>query len=68
MAAKWEARMRVTIATALFTVVALGSIPARATDMVDYRANHFQAGCRVVEIQTTNRWGTDVTVRRLVCG
>ena len=63
--------MKVAIATALFAAVAvfnLGSTFAHATDMVDYRANHDQAGCRVVEIQTTNRWGTDVTVRRLVCG
>ena len=63
--------MKLAIATALFAAVAvfnLGSGPAQAADMVDYRANHFQAGCRVVEIQTTNRWGTDVTVRRLVCG
>ena len=62
--------MRVAIATALFTTVAafnLGSTAAHADDIDDYRANHTQAGCRVVEIQTTNRWGTDVTVRRLVC-
>jgi hypothetical protein len=63
--------MKLAIATALFAAVAvfnLGSTPVHATDMVDYRANHDQAGCRVVEIQTTNRWGTDVTIRRLVCG
>jgi len=63
--------MKLVIATALFAAVAvfnLGPIPAYAADMVDYRANHDQAGCRVVEIQTTNRWGTDVTIRRLVCG
>ena len=57
-------------ATAFFATVAinLGPRVALAADMVDYRANHDQAGCRVVEIQTNNRWGTDVTIRRLVCG
>jgi hypothetical protein len=63
--------MKLAIATALFAAVAvfnLGSTVAHAADMVDYRANHDQAGCRMVEIQTTNRWGTDVTVRRMVCG
>jgi hypothetical protein len=66
-----EARVKLAIATGLFAAVAvfnLGSPPVHADDMVDYRANHEQAGCRVVEIQTTNRWGTDVTIRRLVCG
>ena len=63
--------MKTAIAMALFAAVAvlnLGSAPARATDMVDFRTDHFSADCRIVEIQTTNRWGTDVTVRRLVCG
>jgi hypothetical protein len=63
--------MKVAIATALFASIAvfnLGSAPANATDMVDYRTDHIGSNCRTVEIQTTNRWGTDVTVRRLVCG
>jgi hypothetical protein len=62
--------VRLAIATTLFATVVfnLGARVALAADMVDYRANHDQAGCRVVEIQTTNRWGTDVTIRRLVCG
>jgi hypothetical protein len=62
--------MKLAIATALFATLAvfnLGSPAARATDMVDYRSDH-GPNCRVVEIQTTNRWGTDVTIRRLVCG
>jgi hypothetical protein len=63
--------MRVAIATVLFAAVAvfnLGSIPANAIDMVDFRTDHIGPNCRIVEIQTTNRWGTDVTVHRLVCG
>ncbi len=63
--------MKTAIATALFAAVAvlnLGSAPARATDMVDFRTDHIGTNCRIVEIQTTNRWGTDVTVRRVVCG
>lgn len=63
--------MKITIATALFATVAVfnpGSSPAHATDMVDFRTDHISANCRTIEIQTTNRWGTDVTVRRLVCG
>jgi len=64
--------MKIAIATALFaaavTVFNPGSSPARAADMVDFRTDHFGANCRIVETQTTNRWGTDVTVRRLVCG
>ena len=63
--------MKIAIATALLAAVAtfnLGSSAARAADMVDYRTDHFAANCRTVEIQTTNRWGTDVTVRRVVCG
>jgi hypothetical protein len=62
--------MKLAIATALFAAVAvfnLGQPAAHATDMVDYRSDH-GANCRVVEVQTTNRWGTDVTIRRLVCG
>ncbi len=63
--------MKRAIATASLAAVAvfyLGSPPVHAMDMIDYRANHDQGGCHVVEIQTTNRWGTDVTIRRLVCG
>ncbi len=63
--------MKLAIAMALLAAIAvfnLGSPPAHAMDMVDYRANHDQGDCRVVEVQTTNRWGTDITIRRLVCG
>ncbi len=63
--------MKLAIATALFAAVAvfnLGSSNVHAADMVDYRATHDLGGCHVVEIQTTNRWGTDVTIRRVVCG
>jgi hypothetical protein len=61
--------MKLAMATALFAAVAVFNLgSAKGADMVDYRANHYQADCRVVEVQTTNRWGTDVTVRRLVCG
>ncbi len=63
--------MKIAVATALFAAVALfnvGSSLARADDMVDFRTDHIGTNCRVVEIQTTNRWGTDVTVRRVVCG
>jgi hypothetical protein len=66
-----EARMKIAVATALLaavTVFNLGPSLARADDMVDFRTDHIGANCRVVEVQTTNRWGTDVTVRRLVCG
>ena len=63
--------MKLAIAMLLLAAAAafnLGSPPAHAVDMVDYRANHKQGDCRVVEVVTTNRWGTDVTIRRLVCG
>ncbi len=64
--------MKIAIAMALFfagvAVFNLGSAPAHATDIVDYRTDHIGANCRTVEIQTTNRWGTDVTIRRVVCG
>ena len=61
--------MKIAIATALFAAVAVFNPgwSARATDMVDFRTDHIGANCRTIEIQTTNRWGTDVTVRRLVC-
>lgn len=66
-----EARLKLPIATALFAAVAVFNVwlpPVHAADMVDYRATHDLAGCHAVEIQTTNRWGTDVTIRRVVCG
>jgi hypothetical protein len=69
--APMEACMNIAIATALFaaiTVFNLGSSLARAADMVDFRSDHIGANCRIVEIQTTNRWGTEMTVRRLICG
>jgi hypothetical protein len=52
-------------AIALFTVAE--STSARATDIDDYRWNHDRTNCRVIETRTTNRWGDDVTIRRLVC-
>ena len=62
--------MKLAIAIALFGTVLfnLGSPPARAMEMDDYRANHDQGDCRVVEVRTTNRWGTDVVIHRLACG
>lgn len=45
-----------------------GSPGARATDVDDYRWDHDRADCRFVETHAINRWGTDVTVRRRVCG
>jgi hypothetical protein len=63
--------MKLASAIALFATVAvlnLGSTYAHAADMDDYRATPDLGRCRVVETQTTNRWGTDVTVRRVVCG
>lgn len=62
--------MKIAIASALFAAVAvsnMGSSSASAADMVDFRTDHFAANCRVVEITTTNRWGTEVTTQRRVC-
>ena len=63
--------MKLAIVTALFatlTVLNLASPPVYAADMDDYRATRDLGACRVVETHTTNRWGTDITVRRMVCG
>ena len=64
--------MRVAITAAALGTLALldfaGPTPARATDVDDFRWNHDRSYCRVVETRSTNRWGDDVTVRRLVCG
>jgi len=62
--------MKIAIAASVLVAAALFSVsrpaPARATDIDDYRAD--PGYCRVVEIHTTNRWGTDVTIRRRICG
>jgi len=60
-------------ALALFGV----SGPAFAQDIDDYRWHNSrglypwspssQSNCRVVDIRTTNRWGTDLTIHRRVC-
>jgi hypothetical protein len=63
-------RLAVTFA-ALGTLALLGlagSTPVAATDVDNYRWDHARSDCRVVETRTTNRWGDDVTVRRMVCG
>jgi hypothetical protein len=63
--------MNVAITMGFFAAVAvftLGSAPAHAADMDDFRWDHDRADCRVIEIQTPNRWGTDITIRRRVCG
>ena len=64
-------RVKIALASALGAVAIFAvsaSTPARATDIDDYRWDHDQANCRVVETRTTNRWGEDVTIRRRVCG
>jgi hypothetical protein len=51
-----------------------------AQDMDDYRWHNSRglypwspsgdpslSNCRIVDIQTTNRWGTDLTIHRRVC-
>src|ERR1700724_1887139 len=56
VARRREARVKLAIAISLLAAAAVfnpGSPPAHATDMVDYRANHYQGDCRVVEVQTT---------------
>jgi hypothetical protein len=52
-------------AIALFSVAE--STSARATDIDDYRWDHYRPDCPVIETHTTNRWGEDVTIRRRVC-
>ena len=64
--------MKVATAAVALGILALLSLAGppvgRATDMEDYRWDHDRPNCRVVETQTTNRWGTDVTVHRRICG
>ena len=63
-------------AAALFGVAASTS----AEDLNDYRWHNslglypwspswdpFRSNCRIVDVPTTNRWGTDVTIHRRVC-
>jgi hypothetical protein len=71
-AAAPEGSMRLarTVAVALGAITLLAAAQptsSRATDIDDYRANHYRTDCRIVETHTTNRWGDDVTVRHLVC-
>ena len=72
---------RAMIAAAVGAVALFGgSGSTSAEDMNDYRWHNSRglypwspswdpsrSNCRVVDIQTTNRWGTDVTVHRRVC-
>ncbi len=63
--------MKIAITMVFLAAVAvstLGPAPANAADMDDFRWDHDRGDCRVIEIQTTNRWGTDITIRRRVCG
>jgi hypothetical protein len=69
------------LATALGTIALFDlSVSALADDIQDYRWYNSQrlypwnpswnagrSNCRVVEVHTTNRWGTDVTVHRRIC-
>ncbi len=69
------------IATVSGTIALFGvSGPISAQDINDYRWHNSQGlypwspswdprrfNCRVVDIHTTNRWGTDVTIHRRVC-
>jgi len=63
-----------------FVAVALVGIsgPASAQDMDDYRWHNSRglypwspsgdrSNCRTVDVQTTNRWGTDLTIHRRIC-
>jgi len=63
--------MTIAPTAAVLATVALlgiaGSPRARATDIDNYRWNHYRSDCPVVETHTTNRWGDDVTIRRRVC-
>ena len=64
---------RTLIATALGTIALLAvSGSASADDMDDYRVHNSRAdarglNCRVVDVHTTNRWGSDVIIHRRVC-
>jgi hypothetical protein len=64
--------MKMELTAVALGVVALfgiaGSPASRATDISDYRWDHFRADCRDVETRITNRWGEEVTIHRRVCG
>jgi hypothetical protein len=55
-------------ALGVLALLGVAGSSARATDIDDYRWDHGRPDCRVVETQTTNRWGDDVTIRRRICG
>jgi len=71
--------MRRAITAAAFAAIALAGMsgPIAAQDIYDYNWHNSRglypwspssrSNCRVVDIQTTNRWGTDMTVHRRVC-
>lgn len=52
-------------AAGLFSVS--GSTSGLANNIDVYRQDPDRPNCRVVETHTTNRWGTDVTIRQRVC-
>jgi hypothetical protein len=79
---KTEDSMRRLIAAAAFAAIALAGAcgSSSAQDMDDYRWHNSRglypwtpsgdpslSNCRIVDIQTTNRWGTDLTIHRRVC-
>jgi len=68
--------------TATLGVIALFSVsgPASAQDMNDYRWHNLRGqypwnpgwdprgyNCRIVDVRTTNRFGTEVTIHQRVC-
>lgn len=75
-------KVAVLALAAALGVLALFAISgsASADDIDDYRWHNSRglypwspswdpgrSNCRVVELRTTNRWGTDVTIHRRVC-
>jgi hypothetical protein len=63
--------MKSAIAAAAFGALALfglaGASAARADAIDVYRTDHDGPYCRVVETQTINRWGNEVTIRQHIC-
>jgi hypothetical protein len=74
--------MKFPFVAALLGLIALLNLPgtAPADDVNDYRWHNtqglypwspswdpYRSQCRVVDVRTTNRWGTVVTIRQRVC-
>jgi hypothetical protein len=74
--------MRRAITAIALGAVALFGLggPASAQDIDDYRWHNSRglypwspswdpsrSNCRVVDVRTTNRWGTEMTIHRRVC-